>query len=119
MKFIIDAQLPLRLSEWLCDSGHDSIHTLELPEKNRSGDHFIAALADENDRVVVSKDSDFTALKLISGSPKKLLLIKTGNLTNTPLLQLFEANLNIIERLFASFDIVELSQTLVIGRHLE
>lgn len=119
MKFIIDAQLPLRLSKWLCDYGHDSIHTLELPEKNRSGDHFIAAFADNGDRIVVSKDSDFTALKLLSGSPKKILLIKTGNLTNTPLLQLFEANLHVIEKLFASFDIVELSQTLVIGRHLD
>jgi len=119
MKFIIDAQLPLRLSKWLCDYGHDSIHTIELPEKNRSGDHFIAAFADNGDRIVVSKDSDFTALKLLSGSPKKILLVKTGNLTNTPLLQLFEANLHVIEKLFASFDIVELSQTLVIGRHLD
>lgn len=71
MKFIVDAQLPSRLSEWLCDKGHDSVHTLDLPEKNRTVDHFIADFADENDRIVVSKDADFTALKIINGETEK------------------------------------------------
>ncbi len=115
MRFIVDAQLPSRLSKWLCSQGHDSIHTLDLPEKNRTGDHFIADFADENGRIVVSKDADFTALKLLAGKPKKLLLIKTGNLNNTLLLQVFNANLDVIENLFLSFEIVELGRTMVVG----
>lgn len=116
MRFIVDAQLPSRLSKWLCDEGHDSIHTINLREKNRTGDHLIADLADDEDRIVVSKDSDFTSLKLLSGKPKRLLLIKTGNLNNTLLLKIFGANLVVIEKLFLTFDIVELSKTMVVGR---
>ena len=119
MRFLIDAQLPRRLSEWLCDKGHDSIHTLDLPEKNKSSDHFIAKFADENDRIVVSKDADFTTLKLLAGMPKKLLLVKTGNLNNTPLLWLFEKNLAVIEKLFVTFEIVEISKTMVGGGNLD
>lgn len=115
MRFIIDAQLPARLSKTLCDHGHDSIHTLDLPEKNRSSDHFIAEFADANNRIVVSKDADFTALKLLSGRPGRLLLVKTGNLANSRLLLLFEANLEVIEKLFESFEIVEISQTVIAG----
>ena len=44
MKFIVDAQLPRSLSDFLKSSGFDSIHTLELPEMNRTGDGSIAEL---------------------------------------------------------------------------
>ena len=36
MKFLVDAQLPSRLAQRLVAAGHDAIHTLELPEGNRS-----------------------------------------------------------------------------------
>jgi len=38
MKWLIDAQLPRRLSVKLNSLGHDSIHTLDLPEGNESTD---------------------------------------------------------------------------------
>ena len=38
MKFIIDAQLPKSISEWLNAIGHDSIHTMELPGANSTTD---------------------------------------------------------------------------------
>ena len=31
MKFLVDAQLPIRLARFLQASGHDAIHTLDLP----------------------------------------------------------------------------------------
>lgn len=30
MKLLIDAQLPPRLAEWLCDKGHDAIHVADI-----------------------------------------------------------------------------------------
>ena len=33
LRFIIDAQLPKTLSDFLKDNGHNSIHTPELPDK--------------------------------------------------------------------------------------
>jgi predicted nuclease of predicted toxin-antitoxin system len=45
MKFLIDAQLPRRLATHLIQAGLEAIHTLELPEGNRTTDqalnHFI------------------------------------------------------------------------------
>ncbi len=85
MKFLVDAQLPRSLSEFLCSNDHDSIHTLDLPDKNRSSDHLITQISIEQDRVVVTKDSDFLKSFLIYNQPKKLLLINTGNIANPDL----------------------------------
>ena len=61
MNFIVDAQLPLKLALALVAAGHDAIHTLNLPDQNRSSDTFITHLADSEERIVVSKDADFVA----------------------------------------------------------
>ena len=39
MRFLIDAQLPKSLADFLSQKGHESIHTLELPDKNRTTDN--------------------------------------------------------------------------------
>ncbi|MHB1808467.1 MAG: DUF5615 family PIN-like protein [Solirubrobacteraceae bacterium] len=59
MNFLIDAQLPLRLSNLLADAGHDSVHTSSLPDGNRTSDRRRATIADSESRVVVTKDRDF------------------------------------------------------------
>jgi len=41
MKFLIDAHLPKRLAQLLQRLGHDAIHTLDLPGKNRTELFFI------------------------------------------------------------------------------
>jgi len=38
MKLIIDAQLPRKLSYFFISRGIDSVHTLDLPEKNLTPD---------------------------------------------------------------------------------
>jgi hypothetical protein len=56
VKFLVDAQLPAWLARFLSSSGHDALHTLELPEGNRTTDARIAEAAEGSDRVVVTKD---------------------------------------------------------------
>ena len=36
MNFLIDAQLPRRAVGWLTGAGFDAIHTLDLPDGNRT-----------------------------------------------------------------------------------
>lgn len=55
MKFIVDAQLPVKLAVAFTTAGHDAVHTLNLPDKNRSSDSYITRLADSEGRVVISK----------------------------------------------------------------
>jgi uncharacterized protein with PIN domain len=61
MKFLVDAQLPRNLARWLAEAGHDALHTLDLPRKNRTTDAEVVERAVQDGRVVVSKDSDFVA----------------------------------------------------------
>jgi predicted nuclease of predicted toxin-antitoxin system len=41
MKFIVNAQLPRRITQFLQDTGHDAIHTLDLPQQNSTHDSII------------------------------------------------------------------------------
>ena len=59
MKFLVDAQLPISLSDFLKSRGHASIHTLELPDKNKTKDNYILSISVEEKRIVVTKDNDF------------------------------------------------------------
>ncbi len=85
MKFVVDAQLPRRAAGWLVTAGFDAIHTLDLPEGNRTTDVRIIELADREQRAVVTKDADFVDSHTLHGRPAKLLLVSTGNLSNAEL----------------------------------
>lgn len=73
MKFLVDAQLPRRLADWLNLRGHDAIHTLELPQKNRTADGDLLLLADQEQRVLISKDTDFAISRELGKGPSMLL----------------------------------------------
>lgn len=105
MKFLVDAQL---LARHLAEIGHDAVHTLSLPDENRTTDAEIARLADEEDRVVVSKDRDFRDSHLLQGSPRRLLVVATGNVSNDDLLALFSEHLAAFVDAFDTADLVEL-----------
>lgn len=109
MKFLVDAQLPRRLAAWLGEAGHDALHTLDLPKKNRTPDDDLIARARRDGRIVVTKDADFVQSFLVNGEPL-LLLISTGNITNTELEKILRANLGGIEAAFASGRFVEITR---------
>ena len=113
MKFIGDAQLPRRLARELAASGHDAVHTLDLPAANRTQDKEIVALAMRENRVVVTKDNDFVTSFLLRGTPPKLLLISTGNISNDQLSRLLASNLTALENAFSKYDFVELSASAI------
>lgn len=74
MKFLVDAQLPRRLSQRLDALGHNATHTLDLPKGNRTPDAVINELSAAEERVVVTKDADFVDALIVQGVPYKLLL---------------------------------------------
>jgi predicted nuclease of predicted toxin-antitoxin system len=120
VKFLIDAQLPARLAEFLNRAGRDAVHTRGLPDGNRSTDSQIAQRADTENRVVVTKDQDFRDGHLLARSPRQLLVVATGNITNNALLSLFELHLDAIVSALDEADFVELSQdALALGRRRE
>ena len=114
MKFIVDAQLPKSLSDFLNASGFDAVHTLELPEMNHTVDNAITTKADIEGRIVVTKDADYLDSYLLFGKPAKLLLVKTGNIPNSHLLKLFQDNLDLLQSAFIQCGFVEMSRIEII-----
>jgi predicted nuclease of predicted toxin-antitoxin system len=114
MNFLVDAQLPRRLAQRLQEAGHDALHTLDLPAGNRTTDSEINALSLRERRVVITKDADFVNSYLLLGQPYKLLVISTGNITNTGLEALFMPNIPAIVAALQTTSYIELTRTTLI-----
>ena len=109
MKFLVDAQLPLALAEELRSRGHDVRHTCELPAQNRTLDDEVRRLADQEGRIVVSKDLDFVVSHLLQGSPQKLLQINTGNIENAVLIPMIRRHDAALQKAFGESSFVEIN----------
>ena len=110
MNFLVDAQLPRRVTGWLTAAGCDAVHTLDLPDGNRTTDHELLDLADREQRAVVTKDADFVDSHLLAGRPAKLLLISTGNISNRDLEALMVPLIPAILREFQTHAFLELGR---------
>jgi predicted nuclease of predicted toxin-antitoxin system len=109
VKFLVDAQLPRRFAFWLISAGHDARHTLDLEQGNRTADTQISAIADAEDRVVITKDDDFVQSFLIDGRPRRLLLVSTGNVANVRLEEIIRINLDSVVAALTEHRFVEVS----------
>jgi hypothetical protein len=70
VKFLVDAQLPRRMCSWLSSCGHDALHTLDLPQGNRTPDQALIERAELDGRILVTKDDDFVQSRLVRGRPR-------------------------------------------------
>ena len=95
MNFLVDAQLPPALCDWLRSHGHEAEHVFNLGLGSAS-DHDIADHAELNALVLVSKDEDFVTLRL----PNRFafLWLRCGNATNRALVDWLELRWEQIER---------------------
>jgi len=115
VRFLVDAQLPVRLAGRLTSLGHDVLHTSELSDGNRTKDPEIIEIADRDDRVVVTKDLDFLDGHLLKGAPLGLLLVTTGNIRNDDLIALIDIVEPLIVDAFERSALVELGRDAVIS----
>ena len=90
MKFLIDAHLPPSLAEYF--EGHDIIHTSSPEEGNFTPDISINSLSISDQRVVITKDSDFYYSYITKQEPYKLVLVKLGNMRLKEIKSYFENN---------------------------
>ena len=114
MKFLIDAHLPKKLSLFLSWRGYDSIHTLDLPNQNRTKDSQINQISIDEKRVLISKDLDFIESLLISDKPYKLIYLTTRNISNKALLELFAQNIEQIIKEIENNRLIEITDTKIV-----
>jgi predicted nuclease of predicted toxin-antitoxin system len=110
VKFLVDAHLPFALCSILRTRGHDAVHTRELPDQNATSDAAINDLSMAENRVVISKDTDFYYSHLLHGKPFKLLQVRTGNLGRRELVGLFERNLDELLNALETSTLVEMDR---------
>ncbi|MCU0471566.1 MAG: DUF5615 family PIN-like protein [Arcicella sp.] len=92
-RFFIDTQTPPKLAKYLKNKGYDSIHAMNYKENGHlMKDKEIIAIAISEDRIIITKDSDFLDNFYLNGSPPKIIHLRIGNVTNNELLELFETN---------------------------
>ncbi len=109
MTLLVDAQLPIVLCRYLDDAGYGALHTGELPDGNASTGAALVEVAEREVRVVVTKDRDLRDGHLLNGSPRKRLVVATGTISNTALLQLFETHVGDVVQALEEADFVELT----------
>ena len=99
MKFLIDAQLPPALCQWLQERGHEATHVIEIGLGSAS-DEAIAERAIADQAMLISKDEDFLILRL----PDRfgLLWLRCGNATNRALSAWLNARWDRVEALLAA-----------------
>ena len=95
MRFLIDAQLPLGLAQWLAAKGYPSDHVNDLGLGAASDDE-IEAKAREMQAVIWSKDNDFAdRARRLPGL--QVVWLRFGNTTSASLQTKLERHLPAIE----------------------
>ena len=110
MKFLVDAQLPIALRDLIIAKGFDCIHTSDLQLKNLTPDSIIITISKKEERIVITKDSDFYHSFILKREPHKVLFVRVGNLKLSKLIQLFDQNLDRIGKMFKSGRMIEFTQ---------
>jgi predicted nuclease of predicted toxin-antitoxin system len=113
VRFLVDAHLPPSLAAALALAGHEAVHTRDLPAQNRTRDGMINELSLVDQRVVISKDTDFFYSHILQGRPWKLLLVRTGNIGSAELRALFLRHLPAILEALETHSLVEIDRNAV------
>jgi predicted nuclease of predicted toxin-antitoxin system len=114
MNFLIDANLSRRLVDIFNERGHQVVHTLDLLDGNITTDLAILQYADEQNCIIVTKDSDFAASFWLKNRPDKLLLFSIGNINNRELEALLISNFDQIISDLTNNRFIELTREHVI-----
>ena len=107
MRFLVDAQLPPALAQWLGEKGHSAaaVRTLGLRD---SDDGSIWNFAVAGGWVVLTKDEDFVARCIAQADAPAVVWLRIGNCTNAVLLAWLEPLLpDLVARLDAGDRLVE------------
>jgi len=99
MKFLCDVHISYKLVKHLRTLGYIVIHVNEILNNWFTADSMISKFADDNDLIVITKDSDFRNSFYINNTPRKLIKINLGNISNELLIQIITDNLEHFNKL--------------------
>jgi predicted nuclease of predicted toxin-antitoxin system len=107
LKFLVDAQMPPSLAEWIRTRGHEASALREIGLRD-APDTEIWAYACANNCVLITKDEDFPLLAEARPGPP-IIWVRTGNLLKRALFVRFErAWPGLLDHLEAGTSVIEL-----------
>jgi predicted nuclease of predicted toxin-antitoxin system len=89
LRFMVDAQLPPALAEFLRGKGHDAVALREIGLRD-ADDPNIWERARLDATIIVTKDEDFAQMVAANDEGPRVLWVRTGNLLKRVLLARFE-----------------------------
>jgi len=94
MRFLLDMPVSPELAGWLRQQGHDAEHACALGLERASDRELLARALDEN-RVVITADTDFPHLLALSGAQAPgVVLFRGGDYTAEEMVELLARVLN-------------------------
>ncbi|MFN7129551.1 MAG: DUF5615 family PIN-like protein [Brevundimonas sp.] len=97
MKFIVDAQLPIALTDWLRAKGHAADHVSTLLTIN-ARDQEIWDVAQAGSCVIITKDRDFAIWASDRRLGPQIVWLRLGNATRRVLIEWLEPRWSRIEQ---------------------
>ena len=86
MKFLVDANLPPALAQWLASEGHDAQHVADLGMAAMP-DREIWKRAGDLGACIVTKDEDFVLLQALDRAGPAVVWIRIGNAVRNVLMR--------------------------------
>ena len=86
MKFLVDAQRPPALAEWLCKTGYEAHHVRDVALRD-ADDAEIRAYASRTGAMVVTKDCDFVPTNETQEKVIQVVWVRIGNATTRAVLE--------------------------------
>lgn len=119
MKFLIDNALSPLLANELCKAGHDAVHVRDYGLQ-ASDDVIIFSRAAEEDRILVSADTDFGTLLALweENRPSIILFRRTTERSPDRQVKLLLSNLPAIQKDLEDGSIIVFEQTRIRARKL-
>jgi len=99
MRFLCDVHISYKIANYLVANGYETFHVNKILNTWYTTDKDICNYADINNLIVITKDSDFRDSFFIKKSPKKLIKLNLGNISNVELIQILKEIINDIEKI--------------------
>jgi predicted nuclease of predicted toxin-antitoxin system len=84
MRFLIDAQLPPAIAQWLTEAGHEAEHLTDVGLRDAE-DGVVWAHALRTGAAILSKDEDFADRSIRAAGGPVIVWLRVGNASNRAL----------------------------------